>query len=270
MTLYIFMVSSVLLSLGYLMLSVRPTAKEWLFYIFVLGLAAMPGRIRNMPLFTSQAVSNDVVFIYFFLTVFAVYRILLRWRIRPGTVGVATSLFFLCAWALVTSQGVVGHLPSGNPFWLALTALGKWVPGFLACLLGISILPGTHSCFKRLETYYLVVSGFVVAPQLILTALNLGSWDTYASDDCAGFLRGWSTLGSGITTGWFLCPALFLALRRILLKQRNAMVFLVTGTILVACLFTLSRSVMLLLVVGVLLTVLHYSRLSLVRAALTI
>jgi hypothetical protein len=263
MYLYIFVAFAVIYLMYYLVVRVKPTFLEWGFYLFLTVVALMPGRIQYTMWFPGQTTANNVLCIWVFLAFAVVLRIFSGRAFSRWEISVLGWTALIIAWAGVSAAA------SGSADFVSLcsTALGKWIPGLLACFFGLMALPRTPRAVWRLEMFYTTLSAVAIAPQLVLTALNLGDWDI-ASHSTYGFTRGWSTLSSGISTGIFVLPAFFLAMRRFFLQQDRTRNALFLAIIFIAVLFTLARSTMILLGIGTVLMVLRYSKRSARQVAL--
>jgi hypothetical protein len=242
----------------------RPTFVEWCLYIFLLGLAIMPSRIRIMAVTPDSTITAMDILVWSFLLLVLLIRALQPKPPKVDEIVIGLPLGVFCIWAYIT--GAI----SGYPDWFSAVseALLHWVPSFIACWIGVSILPRTASAFQRFETYYKALAAFAIAPQIFLTAFNLGGWEVDASMDAAGFLRGWSCIGTGIVTAACILPAYLLALRDFFTMRGNQnWAIALAAAIFLAILFTLARSVMALLIIGSISLMVHYSRRSLAQLA---
>ena len=263
MYLYLFVIAAVSYLTYYLFVRVKPTFIEWVFYLFLTVVALMPGRIQYTFWFPGQTITNNVLLVWAFLAFAVVLKVFSGRAFSRWEISVLGWTALIVVWAGVSAAAS----GSSNFVSLYLAALGKWVPGFLACFFGLMALPRTPRAVWRLEMFYTTLSAVAIAPQLLLTAFNLGGWDL-ASHSSFGFTRGWSTLGSGISTGMFILPAFLLAMSQFIRKQNQARNVVFMVTIFTAILFTLARSTMLLLCLGSLIIVLRHSMLSVGRVVL--
>ncbi len=139
----------------------------------------------------------------------------------------------------------------GNP----LHAQAIWVLPLLAAYLAAKALPPDVESHEKFQTSYILVYGLLLSSIVIVSALfwrwltPIFGWERQFAEGGAGFARGWSPLGGPITTGIFLVAGYALCLGRVLRKKAVLVHGLIAALCALAVLFTLSRSVLLAMVV---------------------
>ena len=129
-----------------------------------------------------------------------------------------------------------------------------WILPLAVAYFGIKAVPCTLEHNERLRLSYVLVFGYLMSILALATALftrqmsSLFGWHTVWAGTESGFARGFTPIGSTITSSFFSALAYCLCLGEILRKRRVA--FHIVGAILCigALLFSLSRSTMLVLV----------------------
>lgn len=120
----------------------------------------------------------------------------------------------------------------------------------LAAATCVALIPRDSAASRRLRVTFILLAGVLTPAMVVLSALapnQIGSllgWGTIAAGRATGFVRGWSPLGSPITTGTAMILAYGLAMHEVIgtRKRRYIAVLLLVG---LAMLFTLARSVLL-------------------------
>ncbi|MBW8040394.1 MAG: O-antigen ligase family protein [Planctomycetes bacterium] len=165
-------------------------------------------------------------------------------------------VFLLTSLLLV---GLASGLINGTSlidFGAAIQASFRWFIPFLLACVAISTLPKTPESNARLVDSYILVYGIITPLLILVSALftrqlaGLMGWDPYAVSEAAGagFTRGWTPTGSGMTSGILVLFAYSMALARLIRKHRTVFNAFVTALCVVSILFTLARSVMISLV----------------------
>lgn len=175
-----------------------------------------------------------------------------RFRERPalrfGPLMLAGTGFAALALASgVLNGGAAGAVSAGHV--LVVTVLPA-----LAAATCVALIPRDAAASRRLRVTFILLAGVLTPTMVVLSALapnQIGSllgWGTFAAGRATGFVRGWSPLGSPITTGTAMILAYGLAMHEVIgaRKRMYIAVLLLVG---LAMLFTLARSVLLMFAV---------------------
>lgn len=139
---------------------------------------------------------------------------------------------------------------SRHSFGAVLQACFRWFIPFLVICVAVNLLPKTREANARLIDSYILIYGVITPILLVISALftaqmtRLMEWDPIGQATGAGFARGWTSVGSTITAGMLMVFAYGMALARVIRKDRAKFHAFVAAMCVTAILLTLSRSVL--------------------------
>ncbi len=163
----------------------------------------------------------------------------------PATIHVFR-LFWLVA-ILALFSGVVNGGASGVGAALQILII-VLAPAIVAAML-VELVPLVRDESHQIRKVFILFGGVITPIILVMTALlpsvfaNSFGWQPLRDEAQAGFIRGWSPLGSTIATGAVVILAYALAMHEVVTKRRRLYLFvcILSGF---SLMFTLARSVL--------------------------
>lgn len=185
------------------------------------------------------------------IVLFAVLMLLRPGRMPLRVRGVMWTLAGVCVLGVLS--GLLNS-PSSMGLGYPLQAQVRWLLPLIAAWLAVKAVPEDLESSRLLRTSFVLVYGLAVPAVVIFSALFVDQlraifgWEQRFAEGEAGFVRGWSPLGSPISTGIVLVAAYALCLGQMLRKRSVLFHGVAAGICAIAVLLTLSRSVVIALV----------------------
>lgn len=234
--------------LVWLIRSERYGLKDLLILLFFMYPLLFFGRfsVTSAFMFLGRPYLGLVNFLAVWIVVFLVVAMVSGYRssMRFGAVGCTLGLFAVLG---VLSAITNDFSPEG--FGSALQSMVGWGIPLLAAWCVFRTVPTTLQASEKLQqsfvlTYGLLNGGIIIASALFTTQLSaLFGWERVWGTRTYGFVRGWSPMGSGISSGIFVVAAYLLCLQRVLRGRRTVFFSIVAGVCVLAILLTMARSV---------------------------
>jgi len=185
---------------------------------------------------------------------FALFMVVPLGRRGSGTytrLGLAKPAMALTLLGLVGLFSAMVHRPGLDGLGAFLMAVSRWAWPLMVVWAGIRTIPWHPQSHDRLRMSFVLVYGVLTPLIMVTSALftqelaGIMEWgDKYTHAGVAGFARGWSPLGSTISSGFLVLGAYAFCLAQ-MLRGRNSLFYGVAALLSILAIgFTLSRSVL--------------------------
>ncbi len=192
---------------------------------------------------------------FLFLSIWLVVFLVVRLVSGQGT-NLRISALGACLAALFAFGMLSGVVNEGSLLGIGapLQASLQWVWPFIVIWVLFKSIPNTLVTHERTIISYVIAQGYIAAPLTIFSAIfaeQLGSllgWEFAPVSKEAGFMRGSTSVGGPVVAGFLLAVAYALCLSQILRRRYTKFYFVGAILCVIAIMFTLSRSALLMLV----------------------